>query len=341
VDRVTSNWKVILMDCSTIIAVGCCVLTLLNGSPIFCSVFAIFAISSGISAFYMRRFSTLSDLETTAKGLEDTKEKLEKTAQDLEKENRRLTETNRDLQRTNEAFRMTNQELQTTNGAFRETNTHLTSQVAQLTLQVTQLRKSAECIRTEILHFQQANSHLDNHVQGFDQSLRTLDRQIVTSGALCEQITHHLASQQQDLGQQLEQLRQYLSELRAENGLLERIQELCALQQQVQQAATQLHDLQLQYATERANFQTIHDALVQLRNQFDIAIRDAVSSMQSNNQQFRDNISANQQQFQDNLTGLAAERQRIQQMLDRFHESSRFTPLPTSQTSTRTTAINA
>ncbi len=322
VDRVTSNWKVILMDCSTIIAVTSCVITFLTGSTLLCSAFAVMAISSGVSAFYMRRFSTLSDLEATAKGLKETKEKLEQVAKDLERENNRLTETNRELQRTNEAFRQTNRELQTTNEAFRQTNTRITTQVTQLTLQVTQLRESAERIRTEMIRFQQENSHLHNNVQGFDQSLCVLDQQILASRGLCEQITNHLATQQQGLGEQLNLLRQYLSELRAENRVHERIQELGALQQQVQQAASQLHGIQLQYAAERANFQAIHEALVQLRNQFDSAIRDAASSMQFNNQEFRNNMSAmsaNQQQFQENINALSAERQRIQQMLNRYN----------------------
>jgi chromosome segregation ATPase len=323
-DRITNNWKVILMDCSTVIAVSGCVVTFFANSPLLFSAFAIMAISSGVSAFYMRRLSMLSDLETTARELKETKEKLAKIAQDLEKENNRLSETNRELQRTNEAFRTTNRDLQNTNAAFRQTHVQLTQQVTQLTLQVTQFQESAQRIKTELIRFQQENAHLHNNVQGFDQSLRTLDQQILTSQALCDQIAHHLASQQQDLGGQLNQLRQYLADLRAENRLHERIQELGTLQQQIQQAADQLHHLQLQYATERANFQAIHEALVQLRNQFDAAIRDAVSSLQLNNQQFRDNISANQQQFQNHLTALSAQEHRVRQLLNRtFPETTR------------------
>jgi chromosome segregation ATPase len=342
IDRVTNHWKVILMDCSTIIAVSCCAITFFTGPTILCFAFAIMTVSSGVSAFYMRYFSTLSDVETTVRGLKETKEKLEKVAKDLERENNRLAETNRELQRTNEAFRATNRELQTTNEAFRQTNARLNTQVTELTLQVTQLRESAERIRTEMMHFQQENTHLHNNVQGFDQSLRVLDQQILASRALCEQITNHLTTQQQGLGEQLGQLRQYLSELRAENRVHERIQELGALQHQVQQAASQLHTIQLQYAAERANFQAIHEALVQLRNQFDTAIQDAVSSMQFNNQQFRNHMSVNQQQFQDNINALSVERQRIQQMLNRYQESPSCIIPPTStQPSRHLVAVRA
>jgi chromosome segregation ATPase len=312
-DRITENWKVILMDCSTVIAVSCFAATFFSGSLILCSAFAIIAISSGVSAFYMRRFSTLRDLETTAKGLKESKEKLEKAAKDLGRENHRLSENNRELQRTNEAFRATHRELESTNEAFRQNNVRLTHQVTQLTLQVTQLSESAERIKMELRCFQRENAHLYNNVRGLNQSLCTLDQQISASRALCEQINHHLASQEQGLGEQLNQLRQYLDNLSRDNRVHERIQELSTLQQQSQQAVAQLNDLRIQYATERANFQTIHEALVQLRNQFDAAIRDAASNLLSNNQQYRDN----NQQLRNAIAQLFTDWQRIQQSQNR------------------------
>ncbi|MBS0603798.1 MAG: hypothetical protein JSS60_02040 [Verrucomicrobia bacterium] len=285
VERVTANWKVILMDSSTIIAVTCVVITFLTGSTVLCSAFAALALASAVSAFYMRKFATITDLEETALGLRVTKEKFEGLAKSLEQENNRLTESNRELQRNNETFRVSNQ--------------NLIQQVTQLTLQVTQLQESAQRIRSEVLLFQQQNAHL--HV-----NVRSLDQQILNSRALCEQIGTQLGSHERGIGEQLEQLRRYLADLSADNRVHERIQQLATLQQQSQLAANQLHELQLQYAAERANFQAIHHALVQLREQFDIAIRDAAQHMQSNNQQFRDNVSA-----------LAAERQRIQHLLSR------------------------
>ncbi|MGC1878051.1 MAG: hypothetical protein WA678_01585 [Rhabdochlamydiaceae bacterium] len=330
--RVTNNWKVILSDCSTILAVSCCAVTFFSGSAILCSAFAILAISCGINSFFMRRFST--NLETTVKKLEGTNDRLEKVALDLKRENNQITQTNRELQRTDEALRTTNRELQATSEAFRQTNTRLTSQVTQLTLQATQLRESAQQIKADMVRFQQENSHLHNNVEGFDRSLHSLDQQILASRALCDQISNHLNTQQEGLGQQLDHLRQYLADLRAENRVHERIQELGTLQQQIQQSTTQLHNLQLEYATERANFQAIHEALVQLRNQFDTAIRDAVSGFQSNNQQFRDNLSANQQQFRDNLDGLSAERERVRQLLSRYFPESQQAPQPPRPTAT-------
>jgi len=318
-DRMTKNWQAVLLDCSTVIAVGSLVAALFAGSMIFSAAFAVIAVASGVGSFYMRQFLVLSDLEKTAQELKASKERFEKIANDLETENGRLSETNRELQQTNETFRTTNRELQTTNEALRETNTRLTNQVTQLTLQVTQLRESAERIKQEMVRFQQQNSLLNNNVEGFNLSLRVLDQQILASRALCEQITNHLTSQQQGLGEQLTQLRDYLSELRAENRVHERIQELAALHGQLQQATTQLQDVQLQYAAERANFQAIHEALVQLKDQFDAAIRGAVSDMQSNNQQLRNNMTVNQQQFQENINALSAERQRIQQILNRYN----------------------
>lgn len=310
-NRVTSSWKLILMDSSTIIAISCVFLTFINGATIYCAIFTILAISSGVSAFYMRRFDELRDLEDTAKGLRQTKERFEALATNLERENNRLSETNRELLRTNDAFRSTNRELQTTNEAFRVTNTQLTQQVTSLTLQVSQLRESAERIRGEVLRFQSENSHLHTNVEGFDRSMQALDLQILNSRSLCDQISNRLSSQQEGLGQQLTQLGQYLAELGTQGTVHQRIQELGLLHQQVQQAATQLGDLQVQYAQERGRFETIHGALVQLKNEFDTAMRAAVSNVNS----AASNITSNNQQF---LSGLQAEHQRIQQLLNHY-----------------------
>ncbi len=307
INRVTSNWKAILMDCSTIISITCLVVTFLNGSTFFCLIFSLVAVSSAVGAFYMRRFEELQDLETTARGLRESKERFEALATNLERENNRLTQTNLELMRTNEAFRTTNRELQTTNEAFRTTNAQLTQQVTGLTLQVTQLRESAERIRGEVIHFQRENAHLTTNVSGFTQSMLVLDQQILASRELCSQISSHLASQQQGLGEQLTQLGLYLSELRSQDSVHQRIQELNLLHQQALQATQQLHTLQLQYAQERANFEAVHNALLQLRTQFDTSLQEAASSYATNNLQFREGISA-----------LALERQRIQHLLNQY-----------------------
>ncbi len=309
--RVSANWKVVLMDCSTILSITCFVITFLSGSTFVCSSFFLLSIASAISSFYMRQFSILPGLASTATALRETRERFENIATSLRNENNRLTASNRDLTRNNTQFRENNQNLT-------QTNARLNQQVAQLTLQVTGLRESAEKIRSEMVRFQQGNTHLHAHVNGFNESLRTLDGQILSSRALCEQIIGHLSSQHQELGAQLVQLGQYLADLRADNRVHERIQELAALQGQVTQATQQLHQIQLQYAAERANFQTIHQALVQLRNQFDQAIRDASSNMLANNQQFRTNLNE-----------LGAERQRIHDLINRHF------PVGTQGTSTR------
>src|ERR1700722_8238329 len=337
--RVTNNWKVIMMGSSAALAVVCCVAAFFSGSPALGIPLVAVAIASGAGTFHIRQLSRINDLEATAKGLKESKERFETLATTFQTENQRLVQTNQDLQQTNESLRVTNQELQRTNDAFqatnrdlqttnrdlqatndslRQINTRLTTQVAQLTLQVTQLRESAERIKSEVVRFQQENAHLHHNVNNFDQSLRTLDQQILGSRALCDQIAGPLPSQQQGLGEQLGQLRQYLSDLRADNRIHERIQEWSTLQQQVRQATDQLHQIQLQYATERANFQAVHESLVQLKNQFDTAIREAVSSLSSNNQQYRNNLASNQEQFQNNINQLTTERERIQQMLERY-----------------------
>jgi chromosome segregation ATPase len=292
IDRVSTNWKVLLMDTSTILAATACVITFLMGHSFIWPAFLFTAAASGVAAFYMRRFATLQELERAIQELKETKERFEEIAKNLEGQNLQLAESNRQLQQNNAVFQQNNAMLQ--------------RQVTQLSLQVTQLRESAQKIRTEVARFGQENNLLHANVRGFNDNLRALDQQIINSRALCEQIAGHLSSHEVGLGRQLEQLERYLAELRADNRVSERIQELGNLQQQITQAANQLHTVQLQYATERANFEAIHGALVQLKNQFDLAIRDAAGNLQANNQQFRSNISA-----------LSAERQRIHDLLNR------------------------
>jgi chromosome segregation ATPase len=211
--------------------------------------------------------------------------------------------SNRELQRNNALFQQSNENLI-------RTNTRLNQQVAELALQVVQLRESAEMIRSELIRFQQENSHLQANTKSFDQSLHTLDQQILNSRSLCQQISEHLSSQSLELGQQMAQLERYLSDIRADNRVNQKIQELASLQREILQATQQLHAVQLQYAAERANFEAIHKALVQLKNQFDLTLRDANLHLQENNEQFKKN-----------LLDLAIESQRIRDIINRHFGS--------------------
>ncbi len=308
-NRITVNWKVILMDCGTIIAVTCVVFTFFNGATVFCAAFFILSVSSGVGSFYMRRFALLKGLEQTAKGLRESQQRFETLAKNLERENTRLTQTNQELLQTNEAFRNTNRDLQATNHdlqntnqAFRDTNTRLTQQVASLTLQVTQLRESAERIRGEVVRFQQENTHLHLNVQGMNATIQALDQQINNSRALCEQITQHLANQH-GLGQQLQQLAQYLNELRNNGIVHQRIQELDTLRTQTQLTTQQLNQVQVQYAQTHGQFQALHSALVQLKDQFERSITGAATQMSTNNQEFRTTLTNFQQLLNRSVPG--------------------------------------
>ncbi len=296
--KITNNWKIILMDCSAIVATACLAIAFFSGSP-FSIPFLILSVSLLISARQMRQISSLTDLRDTASDLKKTKDKIESAAKDLKKENDRLAKSNRELEQNNARFHENNQRLTLTNNRLQQ-------QVTQLTLQVTQLRESAEKIRSEVVRFQQENNQLNTHVRGFDESLRILDQQLLCSRTLCEQIGNHLANQQQGLGEQLTQLGKYLHELRADNRVHEKIQELNALQQQMTRATQDLHQVQLQYTAERANFQTIHQALLKLKEEFDKTIRETAGHLQSNNVEFKNNLAA-----------LSVERQKIHDLINR------------------------
>ena len=311
INRITANWQVVLMTCSTVIAISCVAITFFYGLTTLCIAFAFTAVASGVGTFYMQQYASLKQLEVTVQELNEANERMEGIASGLRDENQRLTETNEKLVRTNDAFQATTSQLQTTNDALKAThnelqtinealtanNKILTTQVTTLTLQATQLRESATRIRQELTSFQEENGRLQNNVRGFDQSLRTLDSQIEASRALCDQVATHLASQQTGLGDQLAQLSQYLADLRAENRLYERMQLQEKLQQQVLQATRDLGALQVQYATELAKFEAIREALVQVKDQlertqqnFAVTHKGAVDDLQSNNQQLRDTV---------------------------------------------------
>jgi predicted nucleic acid-binding Zn-ribbon protein len=307
VNRVTTNWRIILMDSSTIIASTCVFITFAQSMTLICAAFTVLALTSGVGSFYMRRFEELRDVEETARDLRATKERFEVLAGTLERENRQLSATNQQLLQTNEAFRQTNRDFLTTNRS-------LTQQVASLTLQVTQLRESATRIRDEVQRFQQQNTSLQTTAVDFGQSLRALDQQIETSRALCGEITQHLSTQQSEVGQQLAQLGRYLEDLRSETGLLQRLQEFGSLNNQVRETLEQLHQLQNEYARERGNFEAIHTSLTLLRSQFDTSMTNAVSGVNQSNSQYQ----VNNQQFQNVLV-------RIQQLLGQYFPGQ---PLP-------------
>ena len=299
IGKIASNWKIMLMDCSTIVAIASFAIAFFSGLPLLSAPFFILSVALFIAAHQMRQFSSLSDLRDTASDLKKTKDKIESAAKDLKKENDRLAKSNRELEQNNARFQENNQRLILTNNRLQQ-------QVTQLTLQVTQLRESAEKIRSEVVRFHQENSQLNTHVKGFDESLRTLDKQLICSRALCEQIASHLTNQSQGLAEQLTQLGKYLHELRADNRVHEKIQELNALQQQMTKATQDLHQVQLQYTTERANFQAIHQALLKLKEEFDKTIRETASNLQSNNVEFKNNVAA-----------LSLERKKIQDLINR------------------------
>ncbi len=282
--RISANWKTLLMDSSTATTIGCFVLSFLGGNTILLATFGFLAVASGVGSFYMRRFAVLSDLETTAHGLKQAKEHFEGIAKNFEKENVRLSEANKDLQRNNDQFR-------TSNATLIQTNT-------SLALQVTQLRNSAEQICSEVERFKAENST-------FNVNISALEDQLRNSRALCEQIEAHLASQQLGLGDQLKILETYLSELRQSGAVHSRIQELATLQQQAKTATGELHQIQLQYASERSKLESVRESLEKLGHQFDEAVQAAAQDMRINNAEFRQNISA-----------LAAERDRLYGILN-------------------------
>lgn len=287
INRVSNNWKVLLMDCSTIIAVTGVFLTFVYGMTFFCAALSFVAISTGVGCFYMRRFEELRDLEETARGLRETSAHVESAAQGLREENSVLRAENGVLSQTSQEMQATNRGLQEAKEFYRQNCEQLTKKVAELTIQLDDLKGSATKIREEVLSFQEKNAKLGTNVEGLDQCLQTLDGQISASGELCNLIAVQLASHEENLGQQLEQLKQYLESLQKQNAR-EKILEVGELNRQVTAALTQLGELQSQSAQEAGRLEVVHDAFVQLKDQFEAALREG-------NQEFRSNLDSLQQ----------------------------------------------
>lgn len=297
IERVSKNWKTALMDTATVIATTLFVITFFTSSPLWWGSLAIVAIASIFSSFYIRKLDLLADLEDTAKGLKETKEHLQKIATDLQTENNRLRMTNDELQRTSMALQNTNRELQRTNENLQTTSNRLsgqvgelTSHVTQLNLQITHLKESSEKIKEEVIRFADHNTALGVKVEGFNESLSFLDREVQTSRILCEQVSQFLTTHERDLGTQMQQLQQHLCDLRADNRVLDQIRQLDELRRQTLEVNGQLRDVQVKYAGERGKFEALHTALTALKDQFDTSMKSSLNNFQSNNSELRENI---------------------------------------------------
>ena len=285
-NRVTKDWKVLLTDCSTIIAITGVFVTFAYGMTFFCAALTFVAISSGINCFYMRRFDELTDFAETARGVRADRDRIAGMLGTVEAEVTHLTQTNIDLNLTSERNRVNNE--------------FLTQNVVDLTLRVTDLTESADKIQEEVLNFQEKNKALGLNVGGIDQCLTVLKGQISASRGLGELITNRLATHDATLGQQLVNLQQYIEKLRREDSLevQQKIVQLGTLNNQVNQALTNLSELQRQSAQETGRLEAVHEAFVNLKGQFEASFREG-------NLEFRSNLTVLQQNIVRLLTPAA------------------------------------
>jgi|GEM_PF-2910678 len=311
---ITSHWQELLFIGGMVIAVVSAATAFFYGSPLLAVSFLALGALNATGAFYMHQFSALQDLEKTAETLKKETQRLSSIADTFEKENRTLAQTNQSLLRTNErfkvialrlkrtqrelfqtnlAFRGTNSALQRTNAQLQETNTSLGQQVTQLTIQVSQLQESAARIRDEVQHFAQGNIQFDDHLRRLNASVRLIDDQITSSRHLCALITDRLDTQSQGLGEQIQALRQYFRELSDQNAITQRIQQFTTLQEQIHRSTQEFHQMNTQYAEERARLLEIQNVLLRLRQAFEALLLDlnaANTDHRTQNQQLHHNV---------------------------------------------------
>ncbi len=289
---------------------------------------------------------THADLEATNRNLQQSYEALQsthaqftRTHEELQTTTLNLQQSHEALQETLEQFRHTHTDLETTNSNLEENNQLLRQQITDLTLRVTQLSESGQRIYNEMILFQEENHHLAGNVRGFDNSLDVLDREITSSRSLCEQIERHLALQQRELGEQLGDLRQLITDLRTNESTNEKLSQLITLNEQIGRCRDDLSQVQIQYAAERANFEAIRDNMVRQQQELDATNRNLRSNidhlnreLDATNRDLRSNVDHLRREFDaisrdlrsnaDNFLGegeaIREQRQRIQNLLDQF-----------------------
>lgn len=281
INRVTSNWKVLLMDCATVVAISCMFWTYINGLTVLCSAFTVISVAAAASSFYIRRFEAFQNLENTTRDLQETRQRLEVQVTNLHQETNRLNQANHTLEESNNTYRANNNQL--------------TQQVAALRLQCTSLSQSAETIRDQVgtlrgqlQTFGEENTHLRDHVGQLVGSLESLEGRLSASRELNREVETHLGSLQEDLRQRCEQLGQGLQRILTDSALVNRLQALDILQQRQTSTTQQLQSVQLELARERGNFEALHNAWQQLKTDFE-------DSIHANNESFHQYIAMIQQ----------------------------------------------
>lgn len=304
-----SDWKIIVMDCSTVIAVTCAFVTFVSGTTILCAAMTTVAFASAIGAFYMRQFVVLGDLQETARRftdlahhLEEENARLKQTSQEILLSNGELLKTNGEILLSNGELRQTNEKLLKTKDELLEeiktlktSNEALSKHVADLAIHADVLSGSATIISKEMDRFTTQNWEQGQNTDALKESLKVVYRQILDSKALCELVTGQMSEKKEELGLEMTKLRKCLEELRSENSVSTKIEELNKLQKHLLETSEKLHTVEKKFEKERGNFEGLCSAMHTLREQFSKDIgetgKDLRTSLTQNNQDFRDTLA--------------------------------------------------
>ena len=170
--RLTNNWKVLIMDTSTAISITGLAIATLSGASVAAGVAILFvSCASGVGSFYMRQFAALKSLETSVINLKATQQRLEELTRHYQKENAQLTRTRQQLQETNVALQGTNRDLQNTNQELQNTNTALRATNTDLQTTNQELQETNR-------QFGETQRRLESTAAGYEAQLQELRQSI-------------------------------------------------------------------------------------------------------------------------------------------------------------------
>lgn len=272
--EIATNWQEMFLISSTALAIIGVVSALFSGSFLYTLSFALLGSACYTGYYFAKQYCLLKGLEHQVDQLESANRSLSKLSAALVSENDQFKKSNIELLETNEKLRAVASTLQT--------------QVVSLQLSLVQLQSSSAEMKQQVSQFVLSNSHLATHVSGFDILLKRLDGELLLSQGLCKEVQRNISSQREDLGGKLQELGDFLRDLKAENRTLEKMQELLFLQRQILEASSQLGTLHEQYASERGRLEAVRIALENERVQFEALRKEFASQLSSDREQFKE-----------------------------------------------------
>jgi chromosome segregation ATPase len=298
INRVATNWKAYLMDCSTAISVAYLAVSFFTSSLLVSLAYSVTAIASGIGSIYMRYYSDLTDLQETTKGLEATSQKFQKEAENYKAQNASLMASNQQYQNENRKLAESTQRLEAQINALTTQGSKLETNVQSLTLVNTQMTNNTANIRDVLNEMITTQKTAGKDVAGLTTLLGTLDSVTSQSNLLCSEIKTIYSQQQSAVSNQIARFEGFLDDLRENKALQNSVKALEQLKTQESLAAQRLHEIQLQSARELVTLQQTEQALKRTNDDFNRMYKEHTLGLRGQNTVLETNVTELGQQVQ-------------------------------------------